>query len=118
LSFTLVLTFSWQCSAKSIIYFHFKYNQKQLAETLCENKNKPKSCCEAKCYLEKEIKKEEKRENELPGNLKDKIEKNEQSGSTCHLLIYLKQTNILKFDSYHSNYSFAHIAFVFHPPAN
>ncbi|MES2133994.1 MAG: hypothetical protein V4506_16710 [Bacteroidota bacterium] len=73
----LLLTISWQCSAKSIIYFNFKYNQKKLAETVCENKDKAGSCCKAKCYLEKEIKKEEKRQSDLPSSIKDKTAKSE-----------------------------------------
>ena len=73
----LLLTISWQCSAKSIIYFNFKYNQKKLAETVCENKDKVGSCCKAKCYLEKEIKKEEKRQSDLPSSIKDKTAKSE-----------------------------------------
>jgi len=76
-SILLLLSFSWQCAAKTIIYFNFKANQKELAETVCENKNKPKSCCEAKCFLDKEIKKEEKRESDFPNALKDKVEKTE-----------------------------------------
>ncbi len=73
----LLLSLSWQCSAKSIIYFNFKYRQNKLVQTLCENKNKPGSCCKAKCYLAKEIKKEEKRQSDLPSSLKDKTEKSE-----------------------------------------
>jgi len=29
--------------------------QKELTATVCENKDKPKGCCEAKCYLEKDF---------------------------------------------------------------
>ncbi len=73
----MLLSLSWQCSAKSIIYFNFKYRQNELAKTLCENKTKPGSCCKAKCYLAKEIKKEEKRQSDLPASIKDKNEKAE-----------------------------------------
>lgn len=72
-----MLSLSWQCTAKSVIYFNFKYNQKELALTVCENKDKPDSCCKAKCYLDKEIKKEEKKQSDLPSSLKDKTEKSE-----------------------------------------
>jgi hypothetical protein len=59
-SLFLLISFSYQSVAKTVIYFQFKSNQKQLAETVCENKSKPKSCCAAKCYLDKELKKEDK----------------------------------------------------------
>lgn len=76
-SFILLISFSWQLVAKTVIYISFKSNQKALAETVCVNKEKPKSCCQAKCYLDKEIKKEDGRQNNLPSSLKDKIEKTE-----------------------------------------
>ena len=76
-SLFLLISFSWQCAAKSILFLSFKFNQKELAATVCENKEKPKSCCEAKCYLEKEIKKEEKRESDSSSPIKDKTEKSE-----------------------------------------
>ena len=74
-SLFLLISFSWQCAAKSVIFLSFKFNQKELAATVCENKDKPKSCCAAKCYLEKEIKKEDKRQSDSSSSLKDKIEK-------------------------------------------
>jgi len=60
-----------------VIYFNFKYNQQELALTVCENKDKPESCCKAKCYLDKEIKKEENNQSGFPSSLKDKTEKSE-----------------------------------------
>ena len=74
-SLFLLISFSWQCAAKTVIFLSFKFNQKELAATVCENKDKPKSCCAAKCYLEKEIKKEDKRQSDSSSSLKDKTEK-------------------------------------------
>lgn len=76
-SFILLISFSWQLVSKTVIYISFKSNQKTLVATVCLNKEKPKSCCQAKCYLDKEIKKEDGRQNNLPSSLKDKIEKTE-----------------------------------------
>lgn len=73
----LLLSISWQCGAKTVIYFNFKRNQKVLAETVCENKDVVGSCCKAKCYLDKEIKQEEKRQADLPSSLKEKTGKTE-----------------------------------------
>jgi hypothetical protein len=73
----LLLSISWQCGAKTVIYIRFKYNQKELAETVCENKDVAGSCCKAKCYLDKEIKKEDKRQADLPSTLKEKTDKAE-----------------------------------------
>ncbi len=76
-SFLLLVSFSWQSVATSFIFLKFKFNQKELSATVCENKNKPKSCCAAKCYLDKEIKKEDKRQSNSSSHLKDKKEKTE-----------------------------------------
>lgn len=77
LSTLLLLSISWQCGAKTVIYLNFKRHQKELAETVCENKDVVGSCCKAKCYLDKEIKKEEKRQADLPSTLKEKTGKTE-----------------------------------------
>ncbi len=76
-SVLLLMSLSWQCAAKTLIYLSFKSNQKELAATVCVNKNKPKSCCAAKCYLDKELKKEDKRQSDSPSALKDKSVKQE-----------------------------------------
>lgn len=77
LSTLLLLSISWQCGAKTVIYLNFKRHQQELAETVCENKDVVGSCCKAKCYLDKEIKKEEKRQADLPSALKEKTGKTE-----------------------------------------
>lgn len=116
-SFFLLISFSWQCAAKSIIYLSFKNNQKQLAETVCENKNKPNSCCAAKCYLDKEIKKEEKRQSDSSSSIKDKAEKSElRTGLISFLFFPPTSTNSSKIifsESLPNNF----LSSVFHPPS-
>lgn len=93
------MSFSWQSVAKTFIYVSFKKNQKSLSKTVCVNKDKPKSCCQAKCYLEKEIKKEGSRQSNLPSGLKDKTEKTELlSGSFKFDFFYQKSEQNLFFD--------------------
>lgn len=48
-----------QSLSTSLILFHFKINQVEIATELCENKTKPEMHCEGKCYLEKQIKADE-----------------------------------------------------------
>ncbi|MFN8117289.1 MAG: hypothetical protein U0W65_14330 [Bacteroidia bacterium] len=116
-SFILLISFSWQCAAKSIIYISFKNNQKQLAETVCENKNKPNSCCAAKCYLDKEIKKEEKRQSDSSSSIKDKAEKTElRTGFITFLFTPLVLSNDYKMISVESLPNHF-LTSVFHPPA-
>lgn len=116
-SFCLLISFSWQCAAKSIIYLSFKNNQKQLAQTVCENKNKPNSCCAAKCYLDKEIKKEEKRQSDSSSSIKDKTEKSElKTGYITYLFtppVFTESFIVLFPQSLPNNFTSS----VFHPPS-
>jgi hypothetical protein len=53
LLFIMVLSIS-----KPIIpYIQYAIFKDYIAKTLCINKDKPKSCCQGKCFLEKELKK-------------------------------------------------------------
>ena len=93
------MSFSWQSVAKTFIYVSFKKNQKSLSKTVCVNKDKPKSCCQAKCYLEKEIKKEGSRQSNLPSGLKDKTEKTELlSGYFKYQFFYEKNSENIFFN--------------------
>jgi hypothetical protein len=116
-SLFLLISFSYQSVDKTVIYFQFKSNQKQLAETVCENKNKPKSCCAAKCYLDKEIKKEEKRQSDSSSSIKDKTEKSElRTGFISFIFspsVLVQHYKINNTKSLPNNFSYS----VFHPPS-
>lgn len=87
-----------------------------MAATVCENKDKPKSCCEAKCHLEKEIKKEDKRQSDTSNNIKEKSERTELIPEGIKLRFF---QNIL-LQSIHSLFKqalpFEFVYSVFHPP--
>ena len=116
-SLFLLISFSYQSVAKTVIYFQFKSNQKQLAETVCENKNKPKSCCAAKCYLDKELKKEDKRQSDSSSSIKDKAEKSElRTGFITFLFVQIAKTqdySMIQPKSLPNNF----LSSVFHPPS-
>jgi hypothetical protein len=42
-----------------IVMLDYHFNQKFIAATLCENRDKPASCCKGKCFLKKQLQKEE-----------------------------------------------------------
>lgn len=66
----LTVTFS-----KWVIIAEFKINQKYISENLCVNKNKPRSCCHGKCYLGKQLVKDEKSDaQDLPQKGKEKVD--------------------------------------------
>ncbi len=61
--------------SKWVIIAEFKYNQKYISENLCVNKNKPRSCCHGKCFLGKQLDKDEKGDaQDLPQKGKENIE--------------------------------------------
>jgi hypothetical protein len=66
----LLFLFILQCGIKTIIVTAFFVQRDYISKTLCENRNKPKLHCNGKCYLNKQLKKEEKNEQNLPGILK------------------------------------------------
>ena len=69
--FLLVLTTTF---SKWILIAQFDLNQKYIAEKLCVNRFKPRSCCKGKCFLAKQLNKEEKGEANIPANGKEKVE--------------------------------------------
>ncbi|MBS1637953.1 MAG: hypothetical protein JST26_18720 [Bacteroidetes bacterium] len=116
-SFALLLSMVWQCSAKSLIYLHYELNKKEIAANICENRMKPKSCCEGKCYLNKELSKEEKRQNDVPASLKDKTEKPSRQTTfkaNMNSLGVFIQTIRFLYPTPSASFYFADI---FHPPA-
>lgn len=75
------------------------------------------SCCEAKCHLEKEIKKEDKRQAELPAGIKDKVEKTELRTGLPEFVFCLSiQIQTMLF-SYCENVPTGFFSSVFHPPS-
>jgi hypothetical protein len=52
----------------------YEMNKEFIAKNLCENKEKPKSTCNGKCHLAKELKKQDKKENQTSNSQKEKYE--------------------------------------------
>jgi hypothetical protein len=92
-------------------------NQKTIAATLCENRTKPKSCCQGTCYLGKQLNKDEKsQDTPLNGgpNLKfEVVLYSEKKAETHHLLINDKPVHVSR---YIEPISQKVINAVFHPP--
>jgi len=64
----LCCLFTVSMLAKSLFFFgweiYFKIEQKQIAQEKCENKLKPMLHCNGKCYLAKQLKRIEQKENQ------------------------------------------------------
>jgi hypothetical protein len=44
---------------KTIALIDYQLNKNYIASTLCTNRNKPMSCCKGKCFLKKQMQKDE-----------------------------------------------------------
>lgn len=56
--------FMAQTFSKAVIVLSFYINQNYIAKNLCENRNKPKSCCAGKCQLTKQLNKDTNNEKQ------------------------------------------------------
>lgn len=65
---TLILLFAFavQTFNRVVIVFGFYANQKTIAATLCENRDRPILKCEGKCHLAKQLLAQEKKEQQNP----------------------------------------------------
>jgi len=73
--YILILAFFGTQLSKLSIYISFKINQDFIAEVLCINKDKPMSTCNGKCYLSKQLKaQEEKEEKQIPKERNERVE--------------------------------------------
>lgn len=116
ISLFLLLSLVWQISSKTYLFVQFSINQEEIAKTLCENKEKPKSCCEGKCMLEKEIKKEEKQEAKYPSALKEKIDKTEICPDYISYLSPVFSNSSVQSFIYETEKPHDVSVLVFHPP--
>jgi len=102
--------------SKAIVQLDYTINQKYIASTLCENRNKPACCCHGKCFLKKQLQKDESTDKNKSANTRDKFdtslfcETNNQNASGG--FIFTKNFS----DNYLLNNSSSFISSVFHPP--
>jgi hypothetical protein len=62
----MLIAFAVQTFSRVVIVFGFYANQKTIAATLCENRDKPILKCEGKCLLAKKLQAQEKADQENP----------------------------------------------------
>jgi hypothetical protein len=102
---------------KAIALIDFKLNQNYIATTLCENKDKPACCCHGKCFLKKQLQKDEDSDKNKSSNSKDKFE----VSLFCETANQHEQIEFNPAKNFSDNYllkkSSSFISSVFHPPA-
>jgi hypothetical protein len=116
-AFVLLIAVAGSTFNKAVVMLDYHFNQKYIAATLCENRDKPACCCKGKCFLKKQLQKDEDNgKNNLPPS-KDKSD----------ILFFCEQHVDLSFvtqknSSIHAAYLLkkysASLTPVFHPPGN
>ncbi len=115
ISIALVFSFLFQNISKLIIVVNFQINREYISKNLCVNRDKPKSCCEGKCELKKQLDEDDKKQN-LPANtFKDKSEKQNYYSPAKYKLADDNNNFIPRFHFLSGKISDVSLS-IFHPP--
>lgn len=68
LSILLLVSFSLQCFSTLTLIAGFELNRSYIAQHLCVNRDKPSMHCNGKCFLEKELHKDQQRKHQESEN--------------------------------------------------
>ena len=72
LTIFIVVTTLFASFSKAFVIGAFIMNQANISKTLCENRNQPKKHCYGKCYLKKQMTKDEKKDkSSVPFSVND-----------------------------------------------
>jgi hypothetical protein len=66
ITLVLLVAFAIHTFSRVMIVFGFYANQKTIAATLCENRDKPILKCDGKCFLAKKLQAQEKKDQQNP----------------------------------------------------
>lgn len=73
-AFIMMLSVAATTFNKVIVLLDFRLNKNYIAASLCVNRDKPRSCCHGKCFLKKQLQKEDDQGKNGPPVSKDKID--------------------------------------------
>ncbi len=122
LSFIVLLALLNPLALKVGVVMYWKYNQRIIAQTLCENKSKPQLKCNGKCQLKKRLQQvSENKENEKTPPLQAfKLLKIDQFIPACrpaipvHLIGAFQTASPVAYAE--TLYRIDFIKYIFHPP--
>jgi hypothetical protein len=114
----IVLIILIQTSIKSAIVVYYFANKEYITNVFCENKAKPQMACNGKCYLSKQIKLQEEKENKLPATILKNIKETILFCSTIHIEIPSLDFTFksLTIPSYKLKFYLSPLASIFQPP--
>lgn len=117
-SISFIALLSLPSVVKIWILVDFKIHQDYIAEMLCINKDEPITMCNGKCYLEDQLQKaEEKEQEQIPQELKQKVEIFYLSNLHMQLMdLFIDIDAIRQSTVSHDKYCSSYLASIFHPP--
>ncbi|MBS1918496.1 MAG: hypothetical protein JST87_19690 [Bacteroidetes bacterium] len=100
---------------KAIVLLDYRVNQNFIASTLCENRNKPQCCCHGKCFLKKQLQKDEDGSKNNSSVSKDKSDVQlfcEENENPAFALLRKTQYSFAYIEKKYTNFPSS----IFHPP--
>ncbi|MBC7650851.1 MAG: hypothetical protein H7101_03795 [Deinococcales bacterium] len=113
-----LFAFLAQTFTKAVIVCSFYANQNYIAKNVCENRTKPKSCCDGKCQLTKKLNKETNEDKQSNDRKSSKSTEVISSKSFfCSYYFQLLSTKQI-YTTTSSKASIDRAFPIFHPPGN
>ncbi len=69
----LLLTIGLQTFSRWLVFLDFEINKNYIAANLCVKRETPKSCCRGKCYLKKQLAKDNDQQQPINNTQKDEV---------------------------------------------
>lgn len=116
-SILLIALLAQNCS-RYLIVLNYELNKDYIEKNLCENRNKPKCCCHGKCYLKKQLEKNDSEQNPSSNNSQktgtdDLFFAEEKTTVPDHFITIIKKINLIRNNSLIPQNLYVS---VFHPP--
>jgi hypothetical protein len=70
----LLITVVGSSFNNAIVLLQYNLNKQFIATTFCENRDNPGSCCQGKCYLKKQLQKDQDTGQNGSGRAKEKLD--------------------------------------------
>jgi hypothetical protein len=113
----IMISLSGQCFLQLGILNWYQLNKEAITQNYCENKDKPATKCQGKCYLKKQLKKAENQQQEE----KTIVKQADWPLFILPLLLQSEDRSIYdhrddQFPLFNEAYHFGYTAYIFHPP--
>lgn len=102
--------------SRFVVEAEFLLNKSYIAKVICVNKEKPKMHCNGKCYLAKQLKQQEKQEQQSPNPMKEKFDVQPFFLPNDLVFTSIRFTAKLKYHFTKETISSRDPAPIFHPP--